>query len=431
MNIPKLSILIPIYNVEKFLPSCLDSVLSQTMSDLEIICINDGSTDSCGEILSDYASRDDRIKVINKPNTGYGHSMNIGLDNATGEYVGIVESDDRIEPDFFANLYKITSDNNLDILKCECKFVWDSEGYSFRYHAEHLNKYFCELITKDRLWLRCQFLMNIWAGIYRRDFLVANNIRFNETPGASYQDNGFWLQGMIFADRVMFTDEAGYLYRQDNTLASIKDPRKIYTMVDEYEWLADHLKEKISQRQMDVVNAFRLIRGYWSFFRIDDSKKREFCDRLISDYIKYGSVFTTDFAWQELFYQITSDTDGFCKRVIDAKKDIESRIDKVESIIIYGAGKRGQKLFRLMCDRGWRNKLQCFVETEKPDKESIATVQIYKYDSGEVNYSNSLVVISAADDSKMAQSMREKCEEIGITNVIGSNGFFDNYYELT
>ena len=84
-----------------------------------------------------------------------------------------------------------------------------------------------------------------------------------------------------------------------------------------------------------------------------------------------------------------------------------------------------------MCDRGWRNKLQCFVETEKPDKESIATVQIYKYDSGEVNYSNSLVVISAADDSKMAQSMREKCEEIGITNVIGSNGFFDNYYELT
>ncbi len=431
MNNPKLSILIPIYNVEKFLPSCLDSVLSQTMSDLEIICINDGSTDGCGVILSDYAQRDKRIKVITKPNTGYGNSMNVGLDNATGEYVGIVESDDRIEPDFFANLYKITCDYNLDILKCECKFVWDSEGYSYRHHSAHLDKYFNTLISKDRLWLRCQFLMNIWAGIYRRDFLLENNIRFNETPGASYQDNGFWLQGMIFADRVMFTDEAGYLYRQDNASASIKDPRKIYTMVDEYEWLAGQLKEKISQRQMDVVNAYRLIRGYWSFFRIDDSKKREFCDRLISDYIKYGSVFVTDLTWQELFYQITSDPDGFCKRTIDTKKEIERRLAEAEALVIYGAGKRGQKMFRLMCDRGWRKKLQCFVETEEPDKKSVAIVPVYRVDANEVDYSNALVIISAADMSNMAKAMRAKCEEHGITNVIGSDGFFDNYYTLT
>lgn len=430
-NMPKLSILIPIYNVEKFLPTCLNSVLNQTMSDIEIICINDGSTDDCGLILDEYSKKDERIKVITKSNSGYGDSMNMGLDKTTGEYVGIVESDDQVEADFFEKLYLTAKVDNLDIVKGECQYVWDSEGYSYREHLAWLDKYFGQLISRDMLWLRCQFFMNIWSGIYKRDFLVANAIRFNVTPGASYQDNGFWLQCMIFADRVKFTDEAGYLYRQDNSSASVKDPKKIYTMVDEYEWLADHLRERISRKQMDVVNAFRLIRGYWSFFRIDDSKKREFCDRLISDYNQYGSVFTTDLEWQERFYQVVNDSDGFCKRVIEIKKDIESKIGDANTLIIYGAGKRGQKLYRLFCDRGWRNKLQCFIETGEPRVEKMASVSVCKVDSKRVNYDNALVVLSARDGSAASKDMLAKCNELAITNVIGSDGFFDNYYMLT
>ena len=88
---PKVSILVPVYNVERFLPQCLDSLVAQTLEDIQIICINDGSTDGSLEILERYAAQDSRIEIIDKPNSGYGASMNCGLDAARGEYIGITE----------------------------------------------------------------------------------------------------------------------------------------------------------------------------------------------------------------------------------------------------------------------------------------------------------------------------------------------------
>lgn len=98
---PAVSVLIPCFNVERYVRECLDSVVNQTLGDLEILCINDGSTDATPDILREYAARDARIRIIDKPNSGYGDSMNRGLDAASGEYIGIVESDDRAEPDMF------------------------------------------------------------------------------------------------------------------------------------------------------------------------------------------------------------------------------------------------------------------------------------------------------------------------------------------
>ena len=98
---PIVSILVPCYNVEAYLRECLDSIVNQTLTDIEIICINDGSTDGTLGIIKEYAAKDKRIKIIDKENEGYGKSMNRGLDAATGEYVGIVESDYLDEPDMF------------------------------------------------------------------------------------------------------------------------------------------------------------------------------------------------------------------------------------------------------------------------------------------------------------------------------------------
>lgn len=102
---PKVSIIIPVYNVEKYLRECLDSVIQQTLQDIEIICVNDGSTDNSLQILKEYAQNDSRIKIIDKPNSGYGQTMNVGMQNATGEYIGIVEPDDYVELDMFETLY--------------------------------------------------------------------------------------------------------------------------------------------------------------------------------------------------------------------------------------------------------------------------------------------------------------------------------------
>jgi glycosyltransferase involved in cell wall biosynthesis len=104
---PKVSIIVPIYNVEKYLRECLDSIVKQTLKDIEIVCVNDGSTDSSLDIIKEYAEKDERVKYIDKPNSGYGISMNQGLDKAQGEYIGIVESDDFIKPEMFEELYNL------------------------------------------------------------------------------------------------------------------------------------------------------------------------------------------------------------------------------------------------------------------------------------------------------------------------------------
>lgn len=113
----KISVVVPVYNVEKYLKECIDSIINQTLEDIEIICVNDGSTDSSLEILNDYAKKDSRIIVINKSNSGYGHTMNMGLNAATGEYVGIIESDDFADKNMFEDLYKLAKEYDADIVK--------------------------------------------------------------------------------------------------------------------------------------------------------------------------------------------------------------------------------------------------------------------------------------------------------------------------
>ena len=113
----KVSVLVPIYNVEEFLPECLDSLVNQTLKDIEFICINDGSKDDSLKILKEYAKKDKRILIINKKNSGYGDSMNKGLEKAKGEYIGIVESDDFIDLDAFEKLYNIAKKNDADVVK--------------------------------------------------------------------------------------------------------------------------------------------------------------------------------------------------------------------------------------------------------------------------------------------------------------------------
>ncbi len=102
----KISVLIPVFNVERYLKQCLDSIIGQSFQEIEVICVDDGSSDRSGAILDEYAQADSRIKVIHKKNTGYGNSMNAAIDSARGDYIAIIESDDFAEPDI---LYKLNN----------------------------------------------------------------------------------------------------------------------------------------------------------------------------------------------------------------------------------------------------------------------------------------------------------------------------------
>ena len=118
MKTPLVSVLIPVYNVEKYLSRCLDSLINQTLTDIEIICVNDGSTDGSLKILKQYQEKDNRIVIVDKKNGGLPSARNAGLDRARGQYVGFVDSDDYVEPSMFETLYKTAKKKNSEVVIC-------------------------------------------------------------------------------------------------------------------------------------------------------------------------------------------------------------------------------------------------------------------------------------------------------------------------
>ena len=259
MGMPEVSVVIPVYNVEEYLRECLDSVATQTLRDIEIICVDDGSTDACPDILDEYAAMDSRIRVIHKPNGGYGHAVNTGMDAAGGTYFAIVESDDRIDAKMYETLVQAAREHDADVVKADfCRFVSAEGGYSEEYANIAQQDMYGRVLTHDgdleRLIQKAH--LYTWSGIYRMDFLRRNRIRHNETPGASYQDNGFWFRTMTSAERVFFLDQAFYRLRRDNPNSSIRNRGKVYCIRDEYDLILAGLKE-------DPVKYRETIQLYW------------------------------------------------------------------------------------------------------------------------------------------------------------------------
>ncbi|MHB8129138.1 MAG: glycosyltransferase family 2 protein [Mobilitalea sp.] len=231
----KVSIIIPIYNVELYLDECLDSIINQSLQDIEIICVNDGSTDSCLDILTEYAQKDKRIVIINKKNTGYGHSMNIGISHATGDYIGIVESDDFVELSMFERLYIEAINNKVEVVKSNYFEYRTLEGiqecfYENLVHCQY-NKVFKPIDDLKIFYVIC----SIWSGIYERNFLINNKIHFLETPGASYQDTSFAFQVWLSAKKVYLVKDAFVHYRMDNTGSSMNKLDKTLYLFNQFE----------------------------------------------------------------------------------------------------------------------------------------------------------------------------------------------------
>lgn len=263
---PKLSVLVPIYNVEKYLDECLASLVNQTLKDIEIICINDGSTDGSTKIIQRYAKKYPNFTVINKQNSGYGDSMNQGLKKATGEYIGIVESDDFIEPNAFEELYELAKKNSADIVKAN--YFYHSETGDKIHEVAKNQKLNTPLSIADAPSILLEE-PGIWSAIYRRDFLNANKICFRTTPGASYQDTGFHFKSFCAAKRIVYTKKAYLHYRTDNANSSVKSLEKVNYVVEEYADIEKYIKnlslptEVISYLQVAKFGAY-----HWNLQRL-------------------------------------------------------------------------------------------------------------------------------------------------------------------
>ena len=285
----KVSIILPIYNVQEYLRQCLDSVVSQTLEDIEILCVNDGSTDNSLEIIQEYAARDSRIVVITGPNGGYGKAMNKGLDRATGEYIGIVEPDDYVVPEMYEELYHAAKEQDLDLVKADFyRFTTNEQGEeSLQYELlDKEKKRYGELLfpAEDPSCLR--FTLNTWSGIYRRAFLEKYAIRHNETPGASFQDNGFFFQTFVYAQRAMILNKPYYRNRRDNPNSSVKSKEKVYCMNVEYDYIRDLLmRDRALWERFQYMYWWKKYHNYlFTYGRIDDSYKAEYMSRMQQEY---------------------------------------------------------------------------------------------------------------------------------------------------
>ena len=212
-----IQVIVPIYNVKDYIKPCLDSILRQTYSNLEIILINDGSTDGVEQILDEYASKDSRIKVINQENLGLQAARNKGLDNCTGEYISFIDSDDVISDDFYAVMYKALSQTNSDIQICSFKFLYtnknDLNDISNLGDAKQL-KFKNRVVNNGDEYLEYDIYSNfgyvmVMPKLYKRD--VWKDLRF--TLGKYHEDECV-IAEVLHNHRIVEIDDKLYYYRR-------------------------------------------------------------------------------------------------------------------------------------------------------------------------------------------------------------------------
>lgn len=258
---PKISVLMPIYNVERYLREALLSVADQTLRDIEILCINDGSTDDSRAIVAEFCKLDARFRLIDKPNSGYGASMNRGLAEAQGDYVAILEPDDIYEPTALETLYKAAQVSDADVVKANYWFYWSKPQpkdkliqvvkpawFEDAAQIEHLavgslaigsndgdtsDAIACMVADPNELPGIFFMIPSIWSALYKRSYLAEHNIRFLETPGASFQDLSFTFKVFAYTHKVCLVDAPILHYRQDNESSSVNDPKKAYCVIEE------------------------------------------------------------------------------------------------------------------------------------------------------------------------------------------------------
>jgi len=230
----KVSIIIPVYNVEKYLRKCLDSVINQTLKEIEIICVNDGSTDNSPKILEEYSLKDKRIKIINKKNNGTGAARNTGMEYVKGEYIGFLDSDDWVKLDAYEKLYLNAKTQNSDIVMCPVH-VFDDFTKELRYDQDYftldcLDKQF-EIGTfthrdiKNSMFSIC---VTPWNKLYKNKFLKKIKARFPEN--VIFEDNPFFFDTYLNTRRISLIRDF-LIYYRINRIGSIVS-RKNKTFLD-------------------------------------------------------------------------------------------------------------------------------------------------------------------------------------------------------
>lgn len=280
----EISVIIPVYNVKEYLKECLDSVINQSFEDIEIICIDDGSTDSSLEILRHYQNCDDRVKVFSQSNHGPGNARNVGIDNSTGEYILFLDSDDYLVEDALKNLYAVSKENEVDFVLFKLLNFDNETGernsidyFDIPFLKEFEDSTFNHNDLGEKLYI---VSVSAPGKLFRREFI--NNLRFPEK--IIFEDTPFVVEAILMAERMLFLDEYYYMrrVRMDSITRSnfnrFSDCIEILNMVDDISkkyGVYDEYKELLFSRKYLNIST--------RFLEVDKANKKSFFDKIKQD----------------------------------------------------------------------------------------------------------------------------------------------------
>lgn len=349
---PKVSILIYVKNDESHIVNCIRSVMGQTLQDIEILVIDGGSTDGTLAKIRYLIEEDNRIKLIISP-SGVGIQFNTGLKIANGQYIGICESDDCIPSNMYERQYKIAEDYRLDVLKANViRFCQSKKGeHNFLFSLSNdLNLYDKLLYPQEDFRLLKLGVNGFWSGLYRREFLIENNLYMNETDGASYQDTTFSFLTEAYAKKAYIMKEAFYRYRMDNPNSSINNPKKLSLLNMEYSLLKDRLKiAEVWEKYKEIYLSWKLSGYLWFYCNLSNEFKKDYIKLIYQDIkneIKNEKYVGSELSVKEkTLYMVGHDSlyrfNKFISSVDDEWYDTEKKLSQLnlgKEILIFGAG---------------------------------------------------------------------------------------------
>ena len=282
MNKCKLSIIVPVYGVEKYIDKCLNSLVKQSLKEIEVIVVNDGTKDNSQKIIDKYVKKyPDKIKSYIKENGGQGSARNYGLKKASGEYIGYVDSDDFVEKDMYKKLYNKAKENNYDIVVCGNYNV--SEDYQNKNIDAFINNYNTDL---ENIFFG---KMAVWNKIYKRDILIKNKLEFKEKVW--YEDLAFTLKAIMNSNTFAFIDEPlyDYLIREGSTMNNSNVQRNL-EILDAFNDILSYIQHNKKEEYFSKIEFLAIDHIYISAIvrvlkaEADDKVKRETINKLL-DYM--------------------------------------------------------------------------------------------------------------------------------------------------
>lgn len=360
-----ITLIMPCLNMVDYIGLCLESVINQSYTDLEILIIDAGSIDGTLDVIEKYRTEDSRIRLIRSDKKSYGYQVNLGLQIASGDYIGVVDTDDIVPINAYEILYKTMKENSLDYVKGYAKSFWklkngkqwEQDIANFFIYEGLQGKIICprqmpDLIVKDHF---------LWLGLYTKKLL--DGIRLNETAGAAFQDQGFCLQLFRIAERAMYIDEAVYLYRQDNASSSTYNSNGLKYIREEYSLNLHFLEGKNRDwyasfycRLWDQCYARFEHMAVTGYFWEDANGDIVFLQKMLADAVTCGFICPLNLSkekWQclETFLRSPKELyDYFSKRYLSSVEELHAFLDRIgnSSAIIVGCGNWGRFLHVLL-----------------------------------------------------------------------------------